>query len=211
MQQRARTEEAKDRRRQVLLAAALDEFFERGFSAARMDDIAARAGVSKGALYLYFKSKDALFAALVETYALPNVERIETAAGAAPNATQAIETFMRLAPILVRTSAVPKIMKILIADAPAFPDIVNAYRRDVVERGLRVVEGILTRANETGEFEIENPKLSARLVIAPMLLSAIWHVVFERNDPAAAAVDLEELFSIHGKMLKRALAPGAVS
>ena len=66
MQQRARTEEAKNQRRQALLAAALDEFFERGFTAARMDDIAARADVSKGALYLYFNSKEALFAALVE-------------------------------------------------------------------------------------------------------------------------------------------------
>lgn len=212
MHQRARTQEAKDRRRQALLAAALDEFFERGFTAARMDDIAARAGVSKGAIYLYFPSKDALFTALVDVYALPNVERIEAAASAAPNATAAIGAFISLAPRLVRETAVPKIMKILIADAPAFPEIVNEYRRNVVERGLGVFSSILERAKTTGEFDIDDPQLTARLVIAPMLLSAVWHVVFERNDPNAA-VDLEALFALHGKMLLRALAsnPAAAS
>ena len=68
--QRARSEAAKDTRRQALLTAALDEFFERGFAAARMDDIARRAGFSKGTLYLYFDSKEALFASLIETFAL---------------------------------------------------------------------------------------------------------------------------------------------
>ena len=206
MQQRARTEEAKDKRRQALLAAALDAFFERGFTATRMDDIAARAGVSKGALYLYFPSKEALFTALVDVYALPNVERIEAAASAAPNATAAIGAFVSLAPRLVRDTAVPKIMKILIADAPAFPEIVNAYRRNVVERGLGVFANILERAKNSGEFDIDDPQLTARLVIAPMLLSAVWHVVFERNDQRAT-VDLEALFALHGKMLLRALAP----
>lgn len=206
MQQRARSEEAKDKRRQALLAAALDAFFERGFTATRMDDIAVRAGVSKGALYLYFKSKEALFQALVEAYALPNVERIEAAAAAAPNAKEAIAAFTLLAPHLVRTTAVPKIMKILIADAPAFPEIVNEYRRNLIERGLGVIENILSRAKETGELDIDNPQLTARLVIAPMVLSAIWHVTFERHDPAAK-VDLESLFALHGKMLLRALAP----
>ncbi len=206
MQQRARTEEAKDQRRQALLAAALDAFFERGFSATRMEDIAARAGVSKGALYLYFVSKEALFAALVDVYAMPNVERVETAAAAAPNAKEAIAAFTLLAPRLVRTTAVPKIMKILIADAPTFPEIVNEYRRKVVERSLSVIEDILARAQATGEFNIENPQLTARLVIAPMILSAIWHVTFERHDPVAK-VDLESLFALHGKMLLRALAP----
>lgn len=206
MQQRARTDEAKDKRRQALLAAALDAFFERGFTATRMDDIAARAGVSKGALYLYFNSKEALFAALVEKYALPNVQRIEAAAGAAPNAKEAIAAFTLLAPRLVRDSAVPKIMKILIADAPAFPEIVNSYRRNLIERALGAIEDILMRAKESGELNIENPQLTARLVIAPMILSAIWHVTFERHD-SAAKVDLESLFVLHGKMLLRALTP----
>ena len=81
---RARTKKAKDERRLALLRAGLDEFFERGFTAARMDDISKRAGLSKGALYLYFSSKEELFKSLVEEYAVPNVERIEAMTRAAP-------------------------------------------------------------------------------------------------------------------------------
>ena len=97
-------------------------------------------------------------------------------------------------------------MKILIADAPAFPEIVNDYRRNLIERALGVIENILIRAQETGELNIEDAQLTTRLIIAPMVLSAIWHVTFERNDPAAA-IDLESLFALHGKMLLRALTP----
>ena len=73
---RARSEDAKDERRQLLLSAALDEFFERGFSAARIEDIAQRASLSKGTVYLYFDSKEALFLALIEDLATPNIEQI---------------------------------------------------------------------------------------------------------------------------------------
>ena len=75
--QRARSQTDKDARRQLLLQAALDEFFERGFAAARMEDIARRVDLSKGTVYLYFKSKDDLFRALIEEHALPNLETIE--------------------------------------------------------------------------------------------------------------------------------------
>ena len=81
---RARSIEAKVDRQQALLSAALDTFFDYGFAASRMEEIASRAGVSKGALYLYFDSKEALFKALIEHHAIPNLERIEAIAAAAP-------------------------------------------------------------------------------------------------------------------------------
>ena len=86
--QRARTDADKDDRRQALIAAALDEFYERGFAAARMDDIARRAKLSKGALYLYFDSKEALFQAVTESFILPHIEMVEAAAGAAGRGVQ---------------------------------------------------------------------------------------------------------------------------
>src|SRR2546430_11962234 len=70
----------KDDRPAEILSAALDCFAERGFAATRLDDIAARAGVSKGTLYLYFPGKEELFKALVREELLPNVERLEAAA-----------------------------------------------------------------------------------------------------------------------------------
>lgn len=198
--QRARTQEAKEERRQALLAAALDEFFERGFTAARMDDIAARADLSKGSLYLYFDSKDALFAALVEEYALPNVARIEAFA---QSGLSGLSMMLRMAPALIRETPIPKIMKVLISEAPSFPEMATAYRRQVIERGLGAMTAMLKKANDAGEITINDPKLTARLVVAPMVMSALWRVAFEHD--AEARVDLDALFAAYEPMLMRAL------
>lgn len=198
--QRARTQEAKEERRQALLAAALDEFFERGFAAARMDDIAARAQLSKGALYLYFDSKDALFAALVETYALPNVARIESFA---QSGLSGLRMMLRMAPALIRETPLPKIMKVLIAEAAGFPQMATTYRQAAIERVLNALAAMLTRAKKAGEINIGDPALTARLVVSPMVMSAIWRVSFE-HDPKAR-VDLDALFSEYERMLMRAL------
>lgn len=206
---RARTEKAKDERRQAFLDAALDEFFEKGFAAARMDDIARRTGLSKGALYLYFDSKDALFMGLIDAIAVPRIEQIEAVAMAAPTATDAIRQMMRYVPSLVRESRVPLIVKVLIGDGGRFPDVARAYRRRVVERVLGVIAAVLERGQAAGEFTIVDPHLTARLVIAPMVLSAVWRILFDagpRPDPEAH-VDLDALFALHERMLLRALAP----
>ncbi len=201
--QRARTQEAKEERRNALLTAALDEFYERGFTAARMDDIAQRAGLSKGSIYLYFDSKDALFTALVNEFALPNVERLELITSQAESAADAIHLMMTFAPTLVRETVVPKIIKILIADAPAFPNTVTTYRKNVVERGLGLLTNILRHAADRGEFKIADPNLTARILIAPVILSAIWSVLFEHDKDAV--VDVKALFALHEKMILTAL------
>ena len=104
---RARSDEAKDERRQALLGAALDEFFEKGFTATRMDDIARRAKLSKGTLYLYFDSKEAMFRSLIESFALPNlakIEQITTSAGSLRDALSGLASFV---PLLIRHSEMP--------------------------------------------------------------------------------------------------------
>ena len=202
---RARTEEAKDERRLAFVRAALDEFFDRGFSAARMDDIAKRAGLSKGALYLYFSSKEELFKSIVEEYAVPNVERIEAMAQSAPSALAGIEMIAKLAPELVRQSDIPKVMKVLVGDATMFPEIVRAYRRNVLERILGALSAMLARGHEAGEIHAPDPALTARLIIAPVALSGLWHVMF--GNDRKARVDLDALFSLHANMLALGLAP----
>jgi AcrR family transcriptional regulator len=200
---RARTPQAKDERRQALLTAALDEFFERGFSAARMDDIAARAGLSKGALYLYFDSKDALFTSLIEEFAVPNIERVEAIASQATSAEEALREFTRFAPTLIRESSIPKIMKVLVANAPAFPETATAYRKKVVERGLGVIAGVLAKAKSSGEFTLDDPALAARLVAAPVIFSALWRILFEHD--SEAQLDVEALLDLHVRTLIRGL------
>ncbi|WDI32743.1 TetR/AcrR family transcriptional regulator [Hyphococcus flavus] len=200
--QRARTDEAKEARRLAILTAALDEFFERGFAAARMDDIAARAGFSKGTIYLYFDSKEALFTGLVETFALPNIEMMEAAAKGG-GGLSAIRALLKFAPVIIRDTPVPKLAKVLIGDAPAFPEMATAYREKIVDRVIGMVAASLGQAKAAGEIDIDDPALTARIVVAPIILSAVWRVVFEHD--AKARIDLEALFSIHEKMLMRAL------
>lgn len=203
---RARTDEAKDERRQALLAAALDEFFEKGFAATRMDDIARRASLSKGALYLYFDSKEAMFQALIESLASPNLEIIEQITEHAASLKEALHGIRKFAPFLIRQTDLPRLMKVLVGDSQLFPEIVEAYRQELIERVLSMIAALLQRADETGEAKIENPQLTARLIMAPVIFSALWQAVF--NQTSEAEVDLDQLFAIHEQMMLNALQIG---
>ncbi len=200
--QRARSDKAKHERRKLYLAVALDVFFERGFAAARMEDIAKRAGVSKAAIYLYFDSKEALFNALVDAVAVPNVRRLEEMA-AMQSATQALRAFLAFAPGVIRDTPLPKIVKVLIADAGVFPGVVIRYRQQVIDRILTAIASILERGRMSGEMKVNDVHLTARLVVAPVIFSAIWRMVFETD--AATRLDLNALFAEHENMLFRAL------
>ena len=201
--QRARTDDAKDERRQAMLAAALEVFVEKGFAAARMDDIARAASLSKGTVYLYFPSKEDLFEAVLRNVAIPNVEYLEAIMRDAPSVSVALDGLVQFAPHVIRNTPIPQIMKLLISEAGTFPEIVQSYREDVLDRLLAAVAGLLERAGKAGEIEVTDPALVARLVAAPIAFSGIWHVVFE-DDPKAR-VDLQALMALHGRNLKKAL------
>lgn len=203
--ERARSVEAKDERRAALLNAALDEFFQNGFSASRIDDIAARANVSKGTLYLYFDSKEALFRALIEVLAMSNIREIERIAAEAPSVFDALNGVAAYAPDMIRNSSVPKLMKVLIGDSHSFPTIIADYRTQVLDRLLGALALLLSNAKARGEIETNDPALLARLVIAPMAFSGIWQAVF--GNATSAAVDLEALFQMHINMMIKALTP----
>ena len=207
--QRARTDDAKDERRQALLAAALEVFVEKGFAAARMDDIARAASLSKGTVYLYFSSKEDLFEAILRKVALPNVEHMEGLMRDAPSVGAALDGVAQFAPHLIRNTRLPQVMKLLISEAGTFPQIVQAYREDVLDRLLAAVAALLARAHKAGDIDAPEPMLAARLVAAPIAFSGLWRVEFE-VDPKAR-VDVEALINLHVRHLKKALAVREVS
>lgn len=202
MTRRARTQEAKNQRRQALLQAALEEFFESGFVAARMADIARRAHLSKGTLYLYFSSKEELFVELIRSIAMPNVERIERISESIESAPRAIRALLAMAAVMVRESHLPRIIKVLIGESGAFPQVVQGYREQVLDRVLAAMTRILERGHQAGELRVPDPQLTARLVVAPIVFSAIWRVVFETDDDR---IDLDTLFGLHAELLIRGL------
>lgn len=195
----------KDARPGELLEAALAVFAEKGFAAARMDDIAARAGVAKGTLYLYFPSKDAVFEALVRTVIVPNIERAEAVAAAHAGPMEPLlRQLMEAAAVVVRDSRLAVMPRLLIGELYKFPDLARFYRTEVVERALALVARMHRRGVEAGEFRPQDSDAVARLVVAPVLMMAVWRTVLAQpNEPA---IDPALVLRIHVDTLLHGLA-----
>jgi AcrR family transcriptional regulator len=204
MKRRARTPTAKANKREAILNAALDEFFRKGFSAARMEDIAALAGVSKGSVYLYFESKDKLFEALIKSITAPRLDEIETISRMAPSFEDAVNKIAELAPDMIVRSDLDRLMKVLIGDSHNFPELVRTFRTEILDRVLSAFTDLLTRYQQKGQIQVEDPKLAARLVVAPIAMSGIWNAVFGGDEDAS--IDLSKLFRMHADALISAFA-----
>lgn len=194
----------KEDRPQEIVAAALDVFTERGFAAARLEEIAARAGVSKGTLYLYFPNKEELFKAVVRSAIVPNIAMAEHLLHDFPG--PSMEILARLLEGIggrIMASKVGGIPKLMIAEAGNFPDLARFYLDEVIGRGFRVVGAVLERGIARGEFRPVNVGHTVRLVIAPMLMIALWRTSFEPVD--GAPLDVAGLLAEHLDHLRRAL------
>jgi AcrR family transcriptional regulator len=193
----------KDARPDEILAAALASFAERGFAATRLEDVAGGAGISKGTLYLYFKSKEELFEAVVRAKLLPNLERIEALAVAfeGPSAQLLERLLLTIADVVdSRTGAIPKLV---IAEAGNFPELARFYLDAVVRRGLRLIGTILRRGIGRGEFRPIDVDHAVFCVIAPMLIAALWKNSLEPHDDAP--LDVRRLAQAHLDLLLRGL------
>jgi len=200
----ARWRRRKDARPQEILAAALSVFAERGFAAARMDDIAARARVSKGTIYLYFESKEAVFRALIQETLAKRVSDLAAFVRdhRGPVAPLLRELLLRLGH-MVSTSDLVVLPKMVIAEAGNFPDLARIYREEVVERGLALFGGLLQLGMERGEFRKMPVQHAVRLCIAPLLLAAIWRTTFAPLD--STPYDYAGLVEAHVSTLLRGL------
>ena len=201
----ARWRRRKDARPQEILEAALAVFAEKGFAAARMDDIAARARVSKGTIYLYFPSKEAVFEALVRETLGPRLAHFGDLAAAhrGPIAPLLAEILRALGRFLASSDRVV-LPKMVIAEAGNFPDLARIYREEIIERGLGLFGGLHKAGVARGEFRDIPAAHAARLCVAPLLLAAIWRTTFARLD--AAPYDYEGLIEAHIATLLRGFA-----
>lgn len=207
MEQRAPTRwrRRKEARPDEILAAALTSFAARGFAATRLEDVAARAGISKGTLYLYFKSKEELFEAVVRTRLLPNLARIEALAASFEGPSAALLERLLLTIAGVVDSEVGAIPKLVIAEAGNFPELARFYLDEVVRRGLRLIGVILRRGIERGEFRPVDVDHAVFCVIAPLLIAALWKNSLEPHDHAP--LDAAALVRAHLDLLLRGLEP----
>ncbi len=157
-----------------IVAAALAVFVERGFAATRLEQVARRAGITKGTLYLYFDSKEALFKAVVRETIVPCIAQGEELAASFHGTAR--ELFTALAHHywrLVGGTALAGIPKLMVAEAANFPALARFYHEEVVSRGHRLIGTVLERGIRSGEFRPLNVPIAARLAMAPLLHAAL--------------------------------------
>ena len=169
----------KEDRPQEIADAAFKMFAEKGYAATRIDDVAKRAGVSKGLTYLYYKTKEDLFKAVVRNVV---VRRVDSLIGNVESTELSSEEFLR-GPLLdfmkkVPGSPIAIVIRLLISEGPRHPDLVNYYYENVVARGLEAIRQFVARGVERGEFRREALDHQPHLFLAPMMLSMIWRLVF---------------------------------
>ena len=185
-----------------ILDAALCVFAEKGYAAAKLAEIARRAGVSKAALYLYFETKEDLFRAVARTLVAPNLSALAGAleASEAPFAELAPALLVGAAALLTEGRAI-SIARMVIAESGNFPDLARIWREDVVEPVLGLVTRLVLRAQAAGEVKQGDPRLYAFSLMGPLVMGGLFHAVFGE----AGAPELSALATQHAQAALRGL------
>lgn len=198
----------KEARPEEITAAALELFVERGFANTRLEDVAARAGISKGTLYLYFENKEDLFKAVVREALVARLvefrSHIEKFQGSSFELLRLVFKTWWERIGSTRTSGIPKL---IISEARNFPEIARFYIKEVVRPGRETLADVIRRGIERGEFRKVDPEIVAHLLAAPMLQISLWRNSLEpcsdeKIDPVA-------LIETHVEILSRGLAAKA--
>ena len=172
----------KEDRPAEITAAALAEFSDKGYDRARVDDVARRAGVSKGLLYLYFRTKEELFKAVIRSFISPRVLALENSIR---ETTLSAEEFLR-GPFLDFARQIPKsparvLVRLIIAEGPKYPDLTKYYWDNVVTHGIAAIRQLIARGVRRGEFRASALDEFPQLLVAPVLFSVVWTGVFSRQ------------------------------
>lgn len=181
-------------RRGAIIEAAMDEFIARGFAATRLDDVAKRAGVAKGTIYLHFKDKESMFEELIRTAIVPLVVRLgSTPPPPGASVRDMVEGFAGTFIQEVATTRRGDIVRLIVAEGPRFPAVADFYYREVVSRGLAGMRALIELGIARGEIKQKNLARFPQIMVAPALIAVIWQSLFSRHAP----LDALEMFRVH--------------
>lgn len=186
-----------------IIAAAVEIFADKGFAAARLDDIAARAGVSKGAIYLYFATKDDIFRAVVEQAAAPNLEGLKAMASMAPSFTELARFFASNLSRVLADSPLGGVAKMVIAEARNFPELARIWHDRLVAPALGAMTAAIEAGQARGELRPGDARQYAASMVAPLLLGVIWRETF--TPIGAEPFDIPALAEQHIETLLRGM------
>ena len=195
-------ERRKEARPGELLDAALDLFVEKGFSATRVDEVAARAGVSKGTLFLYFQSKEDLFKAVVRKNIANNFPRWQeeflTFEGTSSDMLRYAMTSWWERIGKTRASG---ITKLVMSEAQNFPEIAEFYQEEVIKTGNAMIRRILERGVQSGEFRELDLEQAVHIIVAPMIFLMMWKHSMGACAASAKIVDPEQFIHMQVDVL----------
>lgn len=181
-------------RRSAIIEAAMDEFIARGFAATRLDDVAKRAGVAKGTIYLHFKDKESMFEELIRTAIVPMITRLwGTPPQPGASVRDLVEGFAKTFIEEVATTRRGDLVRLIVAEGPRFPAVADFYYREVVSRGLGGMRALIELGIARGEIKQKDLARFPQIMVAPALIAVIWQSLFSRHAP----LDALEMFRVH--------------
>lgn len=185
-----------------IIAAALEVFVEKGFAAARLEDIAARAGVSKGAIYLYFATKEDIFRAVVEQSLAPNLQTVKNVAadGQTPFP-ELLKIFAATVSHLLERQPIGGIIKVVIGESRNFPELARAWHDTLVAPALAAMTSAIATAQAREELLPGDPRSYAISLVSPLLVGVIWRETFVPI--GAAPLDIPALAQQHVELWLR--------
>ncbi|MCK1359300.1 TetR/AcrR family transcriptional regulator [Bradyrhizobium sp. 199] len=187
-----RTARAQERRA-AIVEAAMEEFIARGFAATRLDDIAKRAGVAKGTIYLHFKDKESMFEELVRIVIVPVVARLTALPPPTGSVRDLVEGFASNFLKEIIGTRRGDLVRLIVAEGPRFPSVADFYYREVVSRGMAAMRGLIELGIARGEIQQKNLASYPQILVAPAMIAVIWQSLFARHAP----LDAQEMLRVH--------------
>lgn len=194
----------KEKRPEQITRAALAAFAEKGYDGTRVTDVARRAGISKGLLYLYFRTKEELFKAVIKSVVMPRLEKLDSAVAHTDLSAEAFlrGPFVEFARELPRSPA-RMLVRLMVAEGPKHPDLTAWYWENVVGKGIAILERLIERGVAAGEFRRSALQEFPQMLIAPVLFSIVWTLVFSPHHE----LDTDRFIERHIDLLLDAVKP----
>lgn len=194
----------KEARRVAIIEAALEAFTSQGFTATRLDEVAVRAGIGKGTIYLYFSSKENLFEEVVRHTMFPVRDAAESfLAGFTGTASDLLRSHLRNVYSAMANPKIPQLMAMIFSEGMRFPSISGFVFKEVISHSQNMIRNIILRGVASGEFRSDAADTPSQLLISPALVAATWNLQFQEQAP----LDMNAYIEAHIDFVLRALKP----
>lgn len=197
-------QQQKEARRNAIIDAGFQEFALQGFTATKLDDVAVRAGIGKGTIYLYFDSKEKLFEEVVRKNMFPvRDEAKQNVANFKGSATELLTMHFRRMYEVLHEDKMPQLVMMIMSEAARFPTIAEFFFKEVGSTFQDIVRGIIKKGIESGEFRDNFPVEFSQILISPAMMSALWRLQFDNHAP----IDFDAYADAHIDFVLRGLKP----